>query len=120
MVDYFFDTYALIEFISGNPDYRGYGESPLTTTELNRMELSWWAMTRHGEELARIIMGSLHIVAEVDDDTLIEAIAFRMKHKKKDLSLADCVGYTHAQKNKMLFLTGDEQFKDMPGVEFVK
>ena len=36
------------------------------------------------------------------------------------LSFIDCIGYYLAKKNKAKFLTGDEKFKNMENVEFVK
>ena len=45
---------------------------------------------------------------------------FRLKNKKMDLSYADCIGYIYACENNLKFLTGDEKFKDMDNVEFVK
>ena len=38
----------------------------------------------------------------------------------KKFSYIDCIGYISAREKKLLFLTGDEQFKEIPGVEFVK
>ncbi len=36
------------------------------------------------------------------------------------MSYADAVGYYLAQKNKLKFLTGDKEFEELAGVEFVK
>ena len=45
---------------------------------------------------------------------------FRKKNKKKDFSLFDCVGYIFAQENNLLFVTGDEAFRSIKQVEFIK
>ena len=42
------------------------------------------------------------------------------ENKKKDLSYIDALGYNMALKNKIPFLTGDKEFKDLPNVIFVK
>ena len=44
----------------------------------------------------------------------------RRENRKKNLSYADCLGYAFALENNRLFLTGDKEFKDMKGVEFVR
>lgn len=46
--------------------------------------------------------------------------AMSLRFRQKDLSIPDAIGYTVAQRLRLKFLTGDEDFKDMPGVEFVK
>lgn len=120
MVNYFFDSYAIIEIIEDNESYRKYAEFPLVTTELNKIEILWWAINKHGIELGRMLAESISKTADIDNETLLEAMEFRKKHKKRSISYTDSIGYIFSQKNKMLFLTGDDQFKDMPGVEFVK
>ena len=57
---------------------------------------------------------------ELDADTIKEAMIFRVQHKKKNLSPADCIGYTMAVKLNLKFLTGDRQFENMDNVEFVR
>lgn len=59
-------------------------------------------------------------VIDLDYETLQSAVKFRKEHKKKNLSYADCIGYTFALKNNLKFLTGDKEFKVMDNVEFVK
>ena len=43
-----------------------------------------------------------------------------LKIKNKHLSIPDAIGYTIAQRHDAKFLTGDEDFRDMPNIEFVK
>ena len=120
MVNYFFDTYALVEMIQKNPNYDGFNDFPLVTTVLNKIELYWWALTRYGQELAEILLESLTPTQEINDDLIREAMLFRRKYNKRDFSYADSLGYAFARKHDLLFLTGDNMFKDLPGVEFVK
>ena len=56
----------------------------------------------------------------IPDDVIRAAMLFRKRHKKRDLSYADAIGYAFARKHDVLFLTGDRQFRDLPGVEFVQ
>jgi len=46
----------------------------------------------------------------------------RRKYSKegRKFSLIDCVGYSVAESLIIPFLTGDQEFEDLPGVEYVK
>jgi predicted nucleic acid-binding protein len=119
MVNYFFDTYAIIELLLRNPGYKRYEEYPLVTTVLNKIEIYWWALTRYDSKLADIMLSSLSHASEISDEIIRDAMMIRLQYKKKELSYADAIGYAFARKHNLLFLTGDKQFKDLPGVEFV-
>ena len=43
-----------------------------------------------------------------------------LKNKGLNISYVDAVGYQVARERKIKFLTGDEAFRDLPDVEFVK
>ncbi|MBI4918299.1 PIN domain-containing protein [archaeon] len=120
MVNYFFDSYAIIELLSRNPNYQKYLDFHLVTTFLNKIEVCWWALTRHNYNFADAVLVSLSKTVSVSDEIVKEALLFRKQNKKKDLSYADSIGYVFARKNNLLFLTGDQQFKELPGVEYVK
>ena len=120
-VAYFFDTYAVIELIEGNPRYAPYKEDTATLTVFNLVEIYWVVLNKLSIERADEIFREYRpAVVEIDDETLKEAIAFRKSHKKRDLSYTDCVGYVYAKRHGMKFLTGDKEFEDLPDVEFVK
>ena len=59
-------------------------------------------------------------VVDFDDETIKEAMKFRAENKSRNLSYIDCIGYIIAIRNNIKFLTGDEQFKNFPNVEFAK
>ena len=59
-------------------------------------------------------------VVSIDDETLKNAIKFRKKHKKNNLSYTDCIGYNYALMHNLKFLTGDKEFRDFDNVEFAK
>ena len=55
------------------------------------------------------------------DFTIIkEAAIMRVIHKKRNISMTDCVGYCTAKKLGIPFLTGDKEFEFLENVEFVK
>lgn len=119
MVSYFFDSYAIIELLRRNPNFMRYGEHPIITTIFNKIEIAWWASSLVDEKFASIVTDSL-FGQEISNEIIIEAVIMRKREKRRDLSYADCIGYCFARKNNLLFLTGDKEFKDLPGVEFVK
>ncbi len=120
-IRYFFDTYAIIELIEGNPEYAKYLEEPATITIFNLAEIYWICINKLGEsEAEKIYKEYREAVDEISDEILKEAIKFRKKQKRRDLSYTDCIGYVYALKNNLRFLTGDKQFENMENVEFVK
>jgi len=120
MVNYFFDSYAIIELIGKNPAYKKYEESPLVTTVLNKIEVVSWGLVTYGEEFSDILVKSLQYVVDIPDDVIREAVRMKRRENKRNVSYADCIGYCFARNNGLLFLTGDKEFKDLPGVEYVK
>jgi uncharacterized protein len=119
---YFFDTYAFFEFILGNKNYKKYFEqTKIFTSVLNLTELFYVLLNNYDLETARKYYYSFkQFVIPLSDEIIEKAMIFRHDNKKKDLSYADCIGYTIAQKQGIKFLTGDKEFKDMGNVEFVK
>ena len=121
MVRYFFDSYAVIEMIDGNPNYAKYAQMPIVITLFNLAEIYSFCLREYGESRCNKTFAFLKpCVVEVDDETLKQAMKFRNKEKSKRLSYADCIGYIYALRKKLVFLTGDKQFKNMKGVQFVK
>ena len=120
-LNYFFDSYALIELLKGNPKYIKYGEKIVTITIFNLVEVSYSVFKENGEIKAKEIYNKFkECVHEVDEETMIEALKIKLEYKKRDLSYADCIGYSFAKKHNLIFLTGDKEFEDLKYVEFVK
>ena len=120
-VEYFWDSYAIIEILKENQSYKKYKNNPVTITIFNLVEIYYSCLDNFNEEeLTEIYDKYKGAVVEIPDEILKKAIKFRKKYKSKDLSYADCIGYTYAVENDMKFLTGDKEFKDLEGVEFVK
>ena len=119
-VKYFFDSYSIVELIEGNQSLLPYAEEIATITIFNLAEIYYVFLNRLGEEEANeVYMKYKSSVAEIDDETLKEAIKFRKQHKKQDLSYSDCIGYIYAKRHGMRFLTGDKEFEKMENVEFI-
>ena len=125
MARYYADTYALVEILRGSSAYERYASEELVTSEFNLLELAY-ALTRdYGREKAvevlRIVRSFVTIVQTADED-YAEASALRIELKKQDknLSLIDALGYVLAKRLRILFLTGDREFKDLDNVEYVK
>ena len=118
---YFFDSYAVIEIIKGNPKYAKYTHDEVVLTIFNLAEIYWSALNNLGEEAAEDIFKQYKAsLIEISDSALKMAIKFRKIHKSKNLSYTDCIGYCIAMQNNLKFLTGDKEFKNMDGVEFVQ
>ena len=119
--EYFFDTYAIFEIIGGNKSYEKYTDKIITLTKLNIFELFYNALKDFGEQEANKIIEIYYpSVVEYNKEVIKEAAKLRLKYKKKDLSMADCIGYIVAKKLGIKFLTGDKEFEDLENVEFVK
>ena len=117
---FFFDTYAIIEIWHGNPAYQKYGNETIFTSILNVGEL-YYALLKEGTKEtsdARISSFKPSLI-EVDQETMKKAMLFRYNHKRKKLSMVDCVGYTLSQKMGIPFLTGDQAFQALAGVEYI-
>ena len=116
---FFFDTYAFIEVIRGNPAYKRFENVPIITTILNIAELNYILKKEMSKEKADGYADqySIYIV-----DITVEDIknATDLKIKNRNFSLPDAIGYIIAEKHDARFLTGDEDFKNMSNVEFVK
>ena len=121
IIKYFFDSYAIVEIVAGNQSYSKFINEPITITIFNLAEIYWSAILNLEEKKAEEIYETYSAcIKTISDEVLKEAIKFRKKHKNKDLSYTDCIGYIYALKNNMKFLTGDREFEAMENVEFIK
>ena len=118
---YFFDTYAVIELVSGNSFYAKFINETPTITLFNLAEIYYSAINNLDEFKAEEIYEKYSCcVVHISDEILKEALKFRKKNKKRNLSYTDCIGYIYALKNNLIFLTGDKEFENLENVEFVK
>ena len=119
---FFFDTYAFCEILKENLNYKAYqNKIAVVTTNLNLMELHYGLLITLGKEEADRWYDEYSPYAVAIDDLIIKkATEFRSLHRKRNLSYIDCIGYIIAKTRGIPFLTGDQQFKDLENVEFVK
>ncbi|MBR9692628.1 type II toxin-antitoxin system VapC family toxin [Candidatus Woesearchaeota archaeon] len=114
----FLDTYALIRLVQG--------EAPLLTDDIITLdfqlaELYYHLLRLYNKKTANHFHMQLSTIATSLPKALIpEAMQFRREMKAKNLSYADALGYTFAQEQKIPFVTGDQAFKGMKGVKFLK
>jgi predicted nucleic acid-binding protein len=125
------DTYALMEwFVWNNDNYRKYFErfqksKDSYVTEITLVELYHHVYHNEDIETADMIYSSLTNYLNViglDENIIKSAGIFRseMLKKKRALSYADCINYSTARRLKLILLTGDNDFKGLSNVEFVK
>lgn len=121
-MDYFLDTYAMIEIVKGNKAYAKYLDSSFITTKYNLAELHYFLLTRYGIEKADLYIKRFSVYAiDFDIETISKAMVFRKKMRKQSkISYIDCIGYMVALVNNSRFLTGDRIFLELGNVEFVK
>ncbi|MFH1440372.1 MAG: PIN domain-containing protein [Candidatus Woesearchaeota archaeon] len=119
---FFFDTYTFCEIIQGNQNYIKYVEDiGIITTKMNLMELYYGLLREYDRKTADKYYDSLiKYAVNVDDDTIKQAMVFKLLNKNKKLPYVDCIGYVLAKKRGVKFLTGDKEFERMENVEFVK
>lgn len=120
-MDYFFDSYAIIEIINQNESYLRYKDCVIITNLLHLAEVYYYLLLNHNVKTADYWAARLDFsFLDFSEEVSLKASAFKFKHKKLKLSYADCMGYITVRKHGLFFLTGDRQFKEMSGVEFVK
>lgn len=116
---YFFDTYAFFEIIRGNPRYESYKDAGIVTTIFNLAELAYGLKKEMSEQVADEYLRRYWLFAvDVTHEDVKKATS--LKNKRREMSIPDTIGYTVAQRLRIKFLTGDDDFKDFPNVEFVK
>ena len=120
MTSYYLDTYAMIEIINGNENYKKYLKEQFYTSVFNLYEL-YYSLLRFCDEddAKKFFFYFKKGILQVKDDHIFEASRFKMKNIKKGLSYADCIGYIISLSYGMKFLTGDKEFRDSDNVEFV-
>lgn len=114
---FFFDSYAILEILDGNPAYGRFANEQIVTSVLNIAEVHYAYLKQGQPKKSDMILAQL---VDFNPALVKKAMEFRFEHKKKDLSMVDCIGYMLARQMNVPFLTGDNAFRGMPHVEFVK
>ena len=117
----FLDTYVLIEISKGNQKFLKYLNEQFVISDLILIEFYNVLLREQNEELAEYWYKKFEFFAlPVTRETLKKAVKYRVANKNKNLSFFDCVGYIFAVENNMKFVTGDKEFQNKDGVEFLK
>lgn len=117
---FFFDSYALLEIIKGSEGYKQFTESDMVTSRMNLFELYYILLRDTDEKTAQQALKKYYDFSiDFDIETIQDASKMKLTYKRRNLSMADCVGYCLAGQLGIRFLTGDCQFQDMPNVQFV-
>ena len=118
---YFFDTYAFIEIYNKNPNYFKFTNCCPIITKLNLYEVYYTLLRLGNKEVANNFLKEFYDFAiDYDKNIITKAAEFKFHLKKRDISMADSIGYFVALEKGIKFLTGDKQFEGMYNVEFVK
>ncbi len=118
---YFFDSYALIEILKGSPSYDKYIGADFLLTKLNLFEVYESILKDFGEKEAILFLEDYYGFAiDYEKETIIASAKLHLSMRKRHVSMTDCIGYTIAQQYNIPFLTGDKEFRDLDGVEFVQ
>ncbi len=122
MTIYFYDSYAIIEFINNNKKFDFYFlENEGFTTFYNILEVYYSILKEGGTPEAKKVIEQLQsILVNPQLEDINYSMNFKLKYKKKKFSYTDCLGYTIAKRMQIKFLTGDESFRNISNVEFIK
>ena len=117
---YFFDTYALIEVLESRVNYAKLVGCKSLVTKLNLFELCFYLYRTGVDEATckKILSSYQKSCVEYGLDTIEKAAKMKMSNKR--LSMTDCIGYQVAQEYGIKFLTGDKEFENVEGVEYIK
>ena len=120
-MNYFLDTYALIEIIEGNVRYKKFISEKTYTSIFNLYELYYSLLRDYDEVVAKKNFDQFkNIVIPIKEDNIFAASKFKLSYKKQRISYTDALGYSIAIQNNLVFLTGDKEFENMDNVEFIK
>lgn len=115
------DTYALVEIRDGNPNFAHFMNEESIIPDIIMAEFYSILYRKFDQNTADYWHKKLSFLCKpVTREILIKAVRFRADNAKRNLSFFDCVGYIFAIENGMKFVTGDKEFKQLDGVEFIK
>lgn len=120
---FFYDSYAVLAFTSGNQAYKDYFEkNDGVLTKLNLLEIFYRSLEQFDLKAASDILDTF---SKYLFDFGLEDIAgsmktrLELKHDGRNVSYADALGYFLSRKMGIKFLTGDKTFQGLGGVEYV-
>ena len=120
---YFYDSYAVLAYLSDNPSYRSYfEEDDGFLTKLNLLEIHFRLLSVHGARAAKQALQAFSrylMDFDLEDTEKGMKVRQELRDKRLNVSYADAMGYYLATKLGIKFLTGDKVFKHLSNVEFV-
>jgi predicted nucleic acid-binding protein len=119
---YFADSYAYVEALRGSAKYTALlAENEIVTTALNLQEVAF-AVHRYGGDVEAATAPIVAHCVDVPHRVAIAAAGFRAQRidAGANCSTVDAWGYATAVHLGIPFLTGDEGFRGVPRVKFVK
>lgn len=122
-MELFADTYAFLAALDGSTAYRDVmAGATIRTTGPNVQEAAHALLRRGHTDLGAYLGPLLGTVVREPSGVPEAAARFRFQRQQagRDCSTVDAWGYATAQALGIPFLTGDEDFRGVPGVKFVK
>ncbi len=116
---FLFDTYAILEIIEGNEHYKKYLNSRIIINDFIFAELCFTLFRKGHPKAKELINDYRQLIIHAPSKAIEIAMQFRIEEKKRSLSIPDCISYVMAKELGIKFLTGDKEFKNLDGVEFV-
>lgn len=117
----YFDTYAILALLRGSRTYDRVRDTPGITHQMNHLEAVVHLMRRGEKDPWRMIdaLGLGLVAADRGDIDAAARLKSAADRARKNLSYVDALGYALARGMGYRFLTGDQEFRDLPEVEFV-
>ena len=115
-----YDTYALIEILKENPNYRPYLDSNIMINDFIFAEFCYVLFRDKDPKADKYIQEIESFIVHVSPTVIKNAMEFRFNWKDRKVSITDCMGYFMAKELGINFLTGDKEFEKLENVEFVK
>lgn len=121
---FFYDSYAVLAFTSGNSSYRKYFEEhDGVLTKLNLLEIFYRSLEQHGLKAATDILETFSkYLVDFGMSDIADSMKLRLEQRQEGraLSYADALGYSLSRKMGIRFLTGDKAFSKLNGVEYIE
>lgn len=91
-----------------------FEKTEIVTSFSNLIELFYVLFKEYNLEIARKYYDAFRVfTVPTSDDIIEQAMIFRLRNRRKDLSYADSIDYVIALRHGIRFLTGDKEFKGM-------
>ena len=117
---FLFDTYAILEIVRGSKNYSNYLNCGIVINVFIFAELCYKLIREKTYNKENYISKYSSFIIEASPETIKKAMEFRVENIKKNLSMTDCISYIMSKKLGIKFLTGDEEFRNLDNVEFIK